>query len=328
LSDLLEGPLRKGFEASPGAQIQEPINPELTGDPTMPHSIWNGSLSFGLVNIPVGLYPAESPDDLDLTLLDRRNLSRVGYKKINKKTGAPIGEKDLVRGYEVSKGKFVLLNESDFKHANPKATQTVEIFGFVGAGDIPPIYFDKPYFIVPQKAGAKAYSLLREALLRSERIGLARLVVRTRQYLAAIYPLEEAIIVNLLRFAHELRDPAAYEFPKRGPVNAKEIQLAEKLIEGMDETWSPKEYKDEYRDDLLALIKKKAKRKGGAEEEAEVEPEEQPLAEVVDLMALLKKSLTPGKAPKTRTAVKRKAKPEKKEGTARRRAPQPRRKSA
>ena len=293
----------------------------------MPHSIWNGSLSFGLVNIPVGLYPAESPDDLDLTLLDRRNLSRVGYKKINKKTGDAIVEKNLVRGYEISKGKFVVLDEKDFARANPKATQTVEIFGFVGAGDIPPIYFDKPYFIVPQKAGAKAYSLLREALLRSERIGLARLVVRTRQYLAAIYPLEEAIIVNLLRFAHELRDPAAYEFPKRGPVNAKEIQLAEKLIEGMDETWTPKEYKDEYRDDLLALIKKKAKSGKKGEEEAEVEPEEQPMAEVVDLMALLRQSLGSGAEPKKRTAARRKPKEEKKE-PARRRAAHPRKKSA
>jgi len=293
----------------------------------MPHSIWNGSLSFGLVNIPVGLYPAESPDDLDLTLLDRRNLSRVGYKKINKKTGDAIVEKNLVRGYEISKGKFVVLDEKDFARANPKATQTVEIFGFVGAGDIPPIYFDKPYFIVPQKAGAKAYSLLREALLRSERIGLARLVVRTRQYLAAIYPLEEAIIVNLLRFAHELRDPAAYEFPKRGPVNAKEIQLAEKLIEGMDETWNPKEYKDEYRDDLLALIKKKAKSGKKGEEEAEVEPEEQPMAEVVDLMALLRQSLGSGAEPKKRTAARRKPKEEKKE-PARRRAAHPRKKSA
>src|SRR6185295_16344054 len=140
--------------------------------------------------------------------------------------------------------------------------------------------------------------------LRSERIGLARLVVRTRQYLAAIYPLEEAIIVNLLRFAHELRDPAAYEFPKRGPVNAKEIQLAEKLIEGMDETWNPKEYKDEYRDDLLALIKKKAKSGKKGEEEAEVEPEEQPMAEVVDLMALLRQSLGSGAEPKKRTAAR------------------------
>lgn len=290
----------------------------------MPHSIWNGSLSFGLVNIPVGLYPAESPDDLDLALLDRRNLSRVGYKKINKKTGEPIVEKNLVRGYEISKGKFVVLDEKDFARANPKATQTVEIFGFVGAGDIPPIYFDKPYFIAPQKAGVKAYALLREALLRSERIGLARLVVRTRQYLAAIYPLEEAIVVNLLRFGHELRDPAAYEFPKRGPVNAKEIQLAERLIEGMDETWNPKEYKDEYRDDLLALIKKKAKSgKKGEPEEAEAVPEE-PMAEIVDLMALLKQSLAPGKATtaRTRTTSKTQAAP------TRRRAPQSRKKTA
>lgn len=290
----------------------------------MPHAIWKGALSFGLVNIPVGLYPAESPDDLDFSLLDRRDMAHVGYNKINKKTGKLIKEADIVRGYEVKDGKFVVLDDKDFKRANPKATQTVEIFGFVGAGDIPPLYFDKPYFIAPTKQGVKAYSLLREALEKSGRIGLARVVVRTRQYLAAIYPNDDAIIVNLLRYAHELRDPASLDLPKRAAHSAKEIQLAERLIDGMEETWKPSQYKDDYRDDLLALIAKKAKsgKKGAAEEEPE--PEAPQMAEVVDLMALLQKSLSEGKAPKKRTATKERAR-EPRKATAERRKRTPRR---
>lgn len=276
----------------------------------MAHAIWKGSLSFGLVNIPVGLFPAEAPDDLDLTLLDRRDLSRVGYNKINKETGEPIEASEIVRGYEVSDGKFVLLTESDFKKANPKATQTVEIFGFVAAGDIPPLYFDKPYYLVPLKQGVKPYALLRAALERSGRVGLARLVIRTRQYLAAVYPHEDSLVVNLLRFPHELRDPAALDVPEAGKKtapSAKELDLAERLIAGMEEKWEPKQYKDEYRDDLLALIKRKAKSPRAVE--AEPEPDEEPMAEVVDLMALLKKSVAAKSTGKGSTKAKPKRAP-------------------
>ncbi len=284
----------------------------------MPHAIWKGSLSFGLVNIPVGLFPAEAPDDLDLTLLDRRDHARVGYSKINKESGEPIEQSDIVRGYEVSDGKFVILSDSDFKKANPKATQTVEIFGFVGAADIPPVYYDKPYYLAPLKGGAKPYALLREALARSERIGLARVVIRTRQYLAAVYPLDEVLVVNLLRYAHELRDPATLDLPqKKGGagkigLSPKEVELAEKLIAGMEEGWKPERYKDEYRDDLLALIKRKAKSPRAVE--AEPEPKAEPMAEVIDLMALLKKSVAekgkrPARAPRSRRASPSRARP-------------------
>jgi DNA end-binding protein Ku len=256
----------------------------------MPHSIWKGSLSFGLVNIPVGLFPAESPDDLDLTLLDKRDLAPIGYNKVNKETGEPIAQSDIVRGYEVSDGKYVLLTDSDFKKANPKATQTVEIFGFLDAGAIPALYFDRPYYLAPLKQGQKPYALLREALERSGKVGLARLVIRTRQYLAAVYPFGDVLVVNLLRYPHELRDPAALDVPEgKTRLAPKEVELAEKLIAGMEEEWQPKQYKDEYRDDLLALIRKKSKNPRAVE--AEPEPEAEPMAEVIDLMALLEKSV-------------------------------------
>lgn len=256
----------------------------------MPHSIWKGSLSFGLVNIPVGLFPAESPDDLDLTLLDKRDLAPIGYNKVNKETGKPIEQSDIVKGYEVSDGKYVLLTDSDFKKANPKATQTVEIFGFLDTGAIPAVYFDRPYYLAPLKQGQKPYALLREALERSGKVGLARLVIRTRQYLAAVYPFGDVLVVNLLRYPHELRDPGVLDLPEsKTRLTPKEVELAEKLIKGMEEDWQPKQYKDEYRDDLLALIRKKAKNPRAVE--AEPEPKAEPMAEVVDLMALLKKSV-------------------------------------
>ena len=264
----------------------------------MPRPIWKGSLRFGLVNIPVGLYPAESPDDLDLDLLDRRDLAPVGYKKYNKKTGKELTEADVVKAYATTKSKYVVLSDRDLKRANPEAAQTVDIFGFIDRDAVEPVYFDRPYYVAPDGRGAvKAYALLREALERSGRMALARIVIRTRQYVAAVYPLDRVLVVNLLRFHHELRDPAALDLPAAGAaklgLTGKELDMAERLIADMEETWRPESYKDEYRDDLLALIRRKAR--AGARQ-AEDEAEEEPAAprkgaEVVDLMALLQRSV-------------------------------------
>jgi DNA end-binding protein Ku len=282
----------------------------------MPHAIWKGNIRFGLVNIPVELYPAESPDDLDLDLLDQRDMGRIGYERTNKSTGKKVPPGEVVKGYEVSDGHYVVVTDQDLKSAAPEATQTVDIVTFVKAEEVAPIHYDKPYYLAPSGKGNKAYALLRESLKRSERIGIARLVVRTRGYVAAVYPLDRILVVQLLRYAHELRDPDDYGAPAAGTANAgvtaKELELAERLIAGMVEPWKPADYKDEYRSQLLALIKKKAKR--GAKAVAEEEPEEKPQrpeAEVVDLMALLKKSVT-GKGGKgkggaeTAAAAKRK----------------------
>jgi len=262
----------------------------------MPQAIWKGSIRFGLVNIPVALYPAESPDSLELDLLDKRDMAHVGYERTNKKTGRKVPSADVVKGYEVADGKYVVVTDQDLKRAAPEATQTVDIVAFVKAEEISALYYDKPYYLAPISKGDKAYALLREALRRKERIAIARLVVRTRGYVAAVYPLDRVLVAQLLHYHHELRDPEDLDLPPAGTakagITAKELELADRLIEGMVEDWKPEDYKDDYRDQLLALIRKKAKSGGKAvaeEEEEEVAP---PKAEVVDLMALLKESVS------------------------------------
>jgi DNA end-binding protein Ku len=281
----------------------------------MPHAVWKGSIQFGLVNIPVGLYPAEAPDDLDLDMLDRRSMAPVGYKRINKETGREIESDDIVKGYEISDGRYVVVTDQDLKRASPEATQTVDIVGFVDLDEIDPIYYDRPYYLAPTGQGAKAYGLLREALRKSGRVGIARLVVRTRQYVAAVYPRDRVLIAHLLRYSHELRDPDQLDLPAEGTsklgIGSKEIGMAERLIEGMVEEWKPESFKDDYRDELLARIRKKAEE--GEDFEVEEEPEEpRREAEVVDLMALLKQSISGGKGkPAEKPQPAGKAKPAK-----------------
>lgn len=270
----------------------------------MPRAIWKGSLRFGLVTIPVGLYAAESPDDLDLDLIDRRSQAPVGYSRINKETGRAVPAAAVVKGYAVSKGRYVVVTDQDLKRASPEATQTIDVVGFVDQGEIAPIYFDRPYYIAPTQHGGKAYALLREALAASDRLALARLVVRSRQYVAAVYPWERVLVVQLLRYAHELRGTSDLEIPgtvARSAASAKELAMAERLIASMEQKWDPEEFKDEYRDQLLALIRRKAR--SGKEIEVEDEPVPRPpKAEVVDLMALLQKSLATPKKPARRAA--------------------------
>jgi DNA end-binding protein Ku len=257
----------------------------------MPRAIWKGSLRFGLVTIPVGLYAAESPDELDLDLIDRRSQAPVGYSRINKETGRAVPASAVVKGYAVSKGHYVVVSDEDLKRAAPEATQTLDVVGFVERDAIPPIYYDRPYYIAPTGQGDKAYALLREALASSQRQALARVVVRTRQYVAAIYPWETVLVVQLLRYAHELRDPAELALPRRVAASAKELAMAERLISSMEQKWDADEFHDEYRDQLLALIRRKAR--SGKEIEVEAEPVAgPPKAEVVDLMALLQESLS------------------------------------
>jgi DNA end-binding protein Ku len=259
----------------------------------VPRPIWQGSLSFGLVAIPVGLYPAETPDDLNLDLLDKRNMARVGYDKINKETGEPVPSEELVKGYALESGHYVVVTDQEIKGASPAATQTIDIVEFVEAKEIDSIYFDRPYFLAPGKHGENPFALLREALRRTRKVGVARLVVRTREYVAAVYPWQRTIVVHLLRYQHELRDPGLLDLPAAGAskpgVGTKELDMAERLIDGMVEAWDPSAFKDDYRKKLLDLIHKKAEA-GEEWEVPEVEPS-RPKAPVVDLMALLKKSV-------------------------------------
>jgi DNA end-binding protein Ku len=279
----------------------------------MERAIWKGTIGFGLVQIPVGLYSAEAEEKLSFHQLDKRDLSPIGYERINKTTGKPVAWDDIVKGYEYDDGRYVVLGDADFKAANVEATQSIDITDVVDARDIPPMYFERPYYIAPAKAGRKAYALLREVLSRAGRVGIAKVVIRTRQHLAAVVPMDDALALVLLRFHDELRDTERLDLPdtklKALGITPKEVEMAEKLVEGMVSEWDPEKYRDDYREDLLALIAKKVK--SGKLDKITEPPESKRTtrqsAKVIDLMSLLKKSVegskkTKGKPHKARTS--------------------------
>jgi DNA end-binding protein Ku len=265
----------------------------------VPHAIWKGSISFGLVNIPVALYPGEKRDELNFVQLDRRDLSAIGYKKYNKRTGAEVPKEDIVRGYEYEEGRFVILTDDDLKNANPKATQTIEISDFVDAAEIPPTYFDRPYYLAPGPRGKKSYALLRETLKRTGKAGISTVVIHTKQYLAVVIPQGNLLVLDLLRYKPELREAGELELPGEDTlqegVTDRELDMAEKLVGGMAEAWNPDKYRDTYRDDVLEMIDRKIKTgetRAAPEKEAEaVQAGAKGGAEIIDLMALLKKSV-------------------------------------
>lgn len=260
----------------------------------MARSIWKGSISFGLVNIPVGLYSAEKRQEIQFHLLDKRDQSPIRYQRISEKTGKEVPWDDIVRGFEYSEGHYVILSDEDLKRANPEATQTIDILDFVDAAEIPPTFFDKPYYLGPDKKGAKSYALLRETLSRTGKVGIAKVVIRTRQYLAAVVPQGDVLVLNLLRFAHELRDAEEIEVPHgKAGVSERELEMAERLVEGMVSSWDPDKYRDNYEKDVMALIEKRVKSGDTAEVEAPAPRRKE--SNVVDLMALLQKSVEAGK---------------------------------
>jgi DNA end-binding protein Ku len=262
----------------------------------MPRVVWKGAIVFGLVHIPVNLYPGSRSHTLDLDLIDKRDFAPVGYQRINKTTGEEVTAEDIVKGYQYEKGEYVVVTEEDMRQANVKATQTVDIHGFVAAAQIAPWFFDTPYYLEPDKRGEKGYALLREVLRKTGRIGIASVVIRTRQHVAAVMPVEDALVLNLLRYADEIRPLAELALPsrdlKKAGVSAKELDMAERLVADMTEDWKPEAYRDSYRDDLMAMIERKVKSgQTHALTEPGAEPEEQGGAQVIDLMAMLRKSL-------------------------------------
>ena len=262
----------------------------------MPRPLWKGAITFGLVYIPVDLYPAEKRDTLDLTLLDRRDMKPVGYQRVNKDTGKVVPWEEIVKGYEYKKEQYAVLTDEDFRRANVEATQTANIMSFVPRDEIPLLYFDTPYYLVPEKRGEKTYVLLREALKRTGKAGIAYVVIRSRQHLAALTPMDSMLVLNTLRYGYEIRPAEEHDVPKGGTksleIQQKEMSMALKLMEEMSEDWNPKKYRDTYRDDIMARVKEKVK---AGETEVITEPgEEAPAprsAEVIDLMALLKSSI-------------------------------------
>ena len=277
----------------------------------MPRGLWKGAISFGLVNVPVELYSAHKRSaELDLTMLDKRDLAPVGYQRLNKASGREVPWEDVVKGYEYEDGKYVVLSEEDFRRANPEATKTVDIVAFVELAEIAPIYFETPYYLGPGKRGEKAYALLRDAMAKAGKAGIATVVIRTKQYLAALIPRDEALVLNTLRYHKELKKPEDLEIPEKlkgVKVTSKELEMALRLIEEMADEWQPEKYHDTYHEDLLKRIEQKVKA-GQTEEITEPEKEEQAAkgAEVIDLMSLLKKSVEKTHKPK-RAARKRRA---------------------
>jgi DNA end-binding protein Ku len=256
--------------------------------------IWQGSISFGLVSIPVALYSAEADGSIDFDLLDRRDFSRVRYRRVNEKTGREVPWDEIVKGYEYEKGEYVALTDEDFLRANVKATQSIDLLDFVDGADISPVYFDKPYYLAPTKTGRHAYALLRAVMKRNGKVGIARVVIRSRQHLAALLVEKSVLVLNLLRFSHELRDPAALDVPEADSARGsnQELKMAEQLVETMAGKWNPKKYRDEYHQDLLQMIDKKIK--SGQTKTIEAEEPVRPAkrqGKVVDIMHLLRQSM-------------------------------------
>ena len=274
----------------------------------MARGLWKGAISFGLVNVPVELHSTRKRTaELDLTMLDKRDLAPVGYRRVNKSTGREVVWGDVVKGYEYRDDKYVVLSEEDFRRANPEAARTVDILAFVERADIHPQYFETPYYLKPEKRGEKAYALLRETLAKAGKAGIASVVIRTRQYLAALFPEDEVLVLNTLRYADELKEPGEMEIPK-AKVSPKELEMAMRLVDDMAGAWDPKKYKDTYRDDLLKRIKEKVKA-GETEEltEPAKDADRPAKADVIDLMALLKKSVERKPKPARRATRRRRA---------------------
>lgn len=269
----------------------------------MARSMWKGAISFGLVHIPVEMYPAVSSNSLDLSMLDRRDFAPIGFKRYNKNTGKEVSWDDIVKGYEYESGEYVVLSDEDLRRANPEATQTIDILAFVDAEDVPLLYYDHPYYLAPGKGGDKVYALLRETLKEVGKIGIANVVIRVKQHLAALVCIGDTIVLNTLRYPDEIRETDDLKIPspkaKAATISAKELKMAMALVEGMSEDWKPNQYHDTYREDVLALVQKKIKAKQ-TKTITMPDPDEKPAktTNVIDLVSLLQASLgkKPGKA--------------------------------
>ncbi|CAN7402997.1 Ku protein [Pseudoduganella sp. LjRoot289] len=262
----------------------------------MARSLWKGAISFGLVHIPVEMHTAVQSHDLDLTMLDRRDFSPIGFKRYNKNNGKEVSWDNIIKGYEYKDGEYVVLSDEDLKQANVKATQTIDILAFVNAEDVPLTYFETPYYLAPGRGGDKVYALLRETLRKAGRIAIATVVIRVRQHLCALVCVDDSIILNTLRFAEEIRSTEELKLPpksvKAAGISDKELQMALSLVDGMTEEWHPEQYHDTYKNDVLALVEKKVKAKQTKSiTVAAPEKKEKAASNVVDLVALLKQSL-------------------------------------
>jgi DNA end-binding protein Ku len=263
----------------------------------MARALWKGAISFGLIYVPVELHTASRDNTLPLHMLDSRDFAPVGYHRVNKNTGKEVDWSHIVKGYEYKKGEFVALADADFKHANVKASETIEIDTFCDVTQIPAMYYDKPYYLAPTKGGDKVYSLLRQALEATDKVAVATFVMHQRQHLCAIAPHDSSLMLLTLRFADEVL-PA--ETKPAGKISAAELAMAKQLVQSMEGKFSAGKFKDTYRSDLKRRVQEKIRNKETHSLDVEEpESEARPRAQVIDLMAALKASLkkSGGRAP-------------------------------
>jgi DNA end-binding protein Ku len=253
----------------------------------MARALWKGSISFGLVNIPIELHTAVRNHRPKFRMLHAKDKSPVKFERVCQRDGKPVAWEDLVKGYEYQKGHFVVITKEDFASAALHKTRTVDIIDFVKAEEIDDRFFETPYYLVPAKGGEHAYALLREAIRESGRVGIAKFILRDAQHLAAVEVIGNALVLTVMRFADELVDPKQFDFPADKGARKAELDMAKALVNSLAAEWSPSKYTDEYRENLLRIIKAKVKGKPVA-----LEPSEEPRqAEVVDLMERLRRSL-------------------------------------
>lgn len=294
----------------------------------MARPIWTGNLGFGLLNVPVSLMSGTRGNDLSFRMLDARDRKPIRFERVNADTGEEVPWKDIVKAFEYDKGSYVVIEKSDIASAAPQTHESVEIEAFVDEDAIDVRFFEKPYVLVPGKKAEKGYVLLRETLRKAKKIGVARVVIRTREYLSAVMPLGDALVLMLMRYPQELVDPAEYRLPegKTGDyrVSAKELAMATQLVDSMAAPWNPDDYHDEFRARLADIIRKRIKRKGATTEVLE-EPEadEDAATNVVDFVSLLQKSLADKKRTPAKKAATKATKKTAKKKTAARKAAKP-----
>ncbi len=257
-------------------------------------SIWKGSISFGLVNIPVSLHTATKREELAFRLLRGSDMSPVNYKRVAEADGKEVPWEQIVKGYEYEKGKFVVLKDEDFKRVDIEATQTVDIVDFVDIAEINPIYFLKPYYLEPQKGGAGAYALLREVLARTNKAGIAKVVIRTRQHLAALKANGPALVLELMHFSEELVDPASLKLGTEKAPGQREVEMATTLVTQMTEKWDPERYTDDYTSALMKVIRQKVE--SGGKDLPAAPKEKKRASNVIDLVSVLQESLNQAQA--------------------------------
>lgn len=296
---------------------------------TTSRALWKGAISFGLVHIPVALHSATSEQGLDFDWLDKRTMDPVGYKRINKKTGKEITKENIVKGIEYQDGEYVIVSQDEIQAAYPKTTQTIEIEAFVSATDIPFVYLERPYYVSPINKGTKVYALLREVLIKTQKVGIAKVVIQTKQHLAVLVPAGPALVLNLLRWGDEIRSWEELNLPAEGVkaagITPKEMAMGEQLVGDMSSTWKPDAFTDSFKEQIMELVDRKVKA-GETESVTQIEPEEteEQGAKIYDLTEMLQRSLKKGgggdDAPPAKSKTRNTARPAKKAPAKRRSA--------